>query len=134
MHHPEIYDIISIIEDYFLLSDTKFRCQIEQLVCVKQFGKLSENNQPQECKGLKIIRQLNNGRIEINIFGHRKDNDSMDCQYFLNGRDTPEKVSEIIFEYDGKGGEYNTATTRDWIREIMILDREFAKKQEVSLV
>ncbi|WP_310489896.1 hypothetical protein [Chamaesiphon sp. VAR_69_metabat_338] len=133
MHHPEIYDIISIIEDYFLLSDTKFRCQIEPLVCIKQFGELSEDNPPKECKGIKIVRQLNNGRIEVNIFGCRKDNDSMDCQYFLDGRDTPEKVSESIFVYDGKYGEYSTENTRDWIREIIILDRELAKKQEVSL-
>jgi hypothetical protein len=26
MHHPEIYDIISIIEDYYILTDAKFRC------------------------------------------------------------------------------------------------------------
>jgi len=131
MHHPEIYDIVSIIEDYFLLSDTKFRCQMEPLICVKQFGELSENNPPLKCKGIKIIRQLNNGRIEVNIFGCRKDNDSMDCQYFLNERDDPEKTIEIISEYDNS--QYDTATTRDWIREIIILDREWVKKQEVSL-
>jgi hypothetical protein len=131
MHHPEIYDIISIIEDYFLLSDAKFRCQIEPFVCVKQFGKLSDSNQPRECKGIKIIRQLNNGRIEVNIFGCRKDNDSMSCQYFLNDRDKPEKEIEMIYEcyhiY------YSTVATRDWIREIMILDRELVKEKEGSL-
>jgi hypothetical protein len=130
MHHPDIYDIISIIEDYFLLSDAKFRCQIEPLVCIKQFGKSSDSSQPLECKGLKIIRQLNNGIIEVNIFGYGKDNDSMDCQYFLNGRDKPEKVVEMVSQHnDG----YKTENTRAWIREIVILDRESAKKEEVSL-
>jgi hypothetical protein len=130
MHHPEIYDIISIIEDYFLLSDAKFRCQIEPLVCIKQFGELSNNNQPRECKGLKIIRQLNNGRIEVNIFGYVKDNDSMDCQYCSNSTNNPEKVIEMVVPHnDG----YKTENTRAWIREIVILDRELANKKEVSL-
>ncbi len=130
MHHPEIYDIISIIEDYFLLSDAKFRCQIEPFVCVKQFGKLSDSNQLRECKGIKIIRQLNHGIIEVNIFGYSKDNDSMDCQYFLNGRDKPEKVIEMVSQ---NNDQYQTENARAWIREIIILDRASAKELEIPL-
>jgi hypothetical protein len=129
MHHPEIYDTISIIEDYFLLTDTKFRCQVEPLTCSKIFGEPSEDNPPKECKGLKIIRQLNFGRIEVNIFGYYDDNDSMDFQYFSNGQDIPKKIIELINQY--KGG-YKTESTKSAIREIMILDRESAKVSEMS--
>ncbi len=124
MHHPQIYDIISIIEDYFLLTDITFRCQIEPFIYTKTFGEVSEDNQPKECQGLKIIRQLNNGRIEVNIFGYFDDNDSMDFHYFHNDHASPKKVIEIINQYKNS---YRTESAKAAIREIMILDRESAK-------
>jgi hypothetical protein len=129
MHHPEIYDIISTVEDYFLLRDSSSRFSIEPLIYIKQFGKLSDTNQPHKCQGIKISRQLNNGRVEINIFGRDRDDNLMDLQYFLDGNDTPSKVIEIIYSYDKKR---QTSNIRFAVREIMILDRELSRANSLS--
>jgi hypothetical protein len=125
MHHPDIYNIIAIIEDYFLLCDSEFRCQVESLICVKQFGELSECNQPRKCKGIKIVRQIANGRIEVNIFGYQEDNDSMDFQYFSSDTHKPSKVIEFMTEYCNSG-QFSASKIEDAVREIMILDRSSA--------
>jgi hypothetical protein len=127
MHHPDIYDIVALIEDYFLLCDSNFRCEVEPLTCVKQFGELSDHNQPQEVKGIKIIRKINNGRIEINIFGYSEDNDSMDLQYFPSNSDEPDKVIEFINQYSNSY-QWQSSKIEDAVREIMIL-AEFSNHQ-----
>jgi hypothetical protein len=126
MHHPEIYDIISIIEDYYILTDTKFRCQIEPFVCERVF---SENSDPIQAKGFKIVRQLNHGRIEVTVFGCSKDNDSMSYQYFAENSDRPAKVIEDVNSYNSG---YSTDKSGAAIREIVLLDRELGRKSEAK--
>jgi hypothetical protein len=126
MHHPDIYDILSIIEDYFVLTDSEFRCKIEPVIYSKPYNRDKPDEDFRERKGLKISRQLNHGRIEINIFGIGKDYDCMDCQYFAEGQLTP---IEII---DNSAVVYNIETTRAAIRKIIILDRDSSIKTESS--
>jgi hypothetical protein len=133
MHHPQIYDTISIIEDFFLLTDTQFRCQIEPVLYSKSISKsitgCSEDTPIKDYKGFKIVRTLNNGRIEVNIFGFFDDNDSMDFQYFKVNEKQPFKLIEILNM--NKNG-YNTEQVKAAVREIMILDRESAKVADLS--
>ena len=133
MHHPQIYDTISIIEDFFLLTDTQFRCQIEPVIYSRSISKSltgrSEDTPIADYKGFKLVRSLNNGRIEINIFGFFNDNDSMDFRYFKNNEKQPIKLIEILnMNKDG----YNIEQVKAAVREIMILDRESAKFADLS--
>jgi hypothetical protein len=132
MHHPQIYDTIAIIEDFFLLTDTQFRCQIEPVLYSKSISKsisgCSEDTPVQDYKGFRIIRTLNHGRIEVNIFGFFSDNDSMDFQYFRNDEKQPFKLIEILTQ---DSNSYDIEAVKAAIREIMILDRESAKLTEV---
>jgi hypothetical protein len=123
MHHPQIYDLVSIIEDFFLLNDSNYRSQIEPQI-YKKMRKArydDQSDEPVDFKGLKIIRELNNGRMEINIFGWWNDNDSMDIQYFEKGKENPLKTIEILNEGNNS---FNIESVRLSIRDIVILDRE----------
>jgi hypothetical protein len=125
MHHPDIYDILAIIEDYFLLTGSEFKCKIEPVIYSKPYDRDKPNEDLRERKGLKISRQLNHGRIEINVFGLGKDSDCMDCQYFTeNQLLTP---MEII---DNSYTNYNSETIRAAIRKIITLDRDVNIKAE----
>ena len=122
MHHPQIYDLISTIEDFFLLNDSNYRSQIEPQIYTKmRHDSYSEEDKYVDFKGFKIIRELNNGRIEINIFGWSKDNDSLDIQYFPKGQEKPLKTIEVLSEYNDS---FDIESTRLSIRDIVILDRE----------
>jgi hypothetical protein len=127
MHHPDIYDILAIVEDYFIMTDSEFRCKIEPVIYSKPYDRDKPDEDLRERRGLKISRQLNNGRIEINIFGLGKDYDCMDCQYFTDGQSiTPIKI------IDNSAANYSVETTRDAIRKIIILDRDSRIKTESS--
>jgi hypothetical protein len=119
MHHPDIYDVIATVEDYFILTDSEFKCKIEHAIYSRPYNGDKPDEDFRERKGLKIIRQLNQGRIEINIFGIHKDYDCMDFQYFAD--DKPLIPIEII---DTSGVAYNIETVRAAIRKIVILDRD----------
>jgi hypothetical protein len=126
MHHPDIYDILAILEDYFLLVDSEFRCKIEPVIYSKPYNFDKPEEDFRDQKGLKISRQLNHGRIEINIFGLGKDYDCIDCQYFIEGQFlAPIEIIDNIVNYD-------VEKTRAAIRKIIILDRDSGIKSESS--
>jgi hypothetical protein len=125
MHHPDIYDILAIIEDYFLLTGSEFKCKIEPVIYSKPYDRDKPNEDLRERKGLKISRQLNHGRIEVNIFGIGKDYDCMDCQYFADGQSLA--PIEII---DNSAVNYSVELARAAIRKIIILDRDINIKTE----
>jgi hypothetical protein len=127
MHHPDIYDILAIVEDYFLLTGSEFKCKIEPVIYSKPYDRSNPTEDFRERKGLKISRQLNHGRIEINIFGIGKDYDCMDCQYFADSQSlTP---IEII---DNSAVNYSVEVARAAIRKIITLDRDINIKAESS--
>lgn len=122
MHHPAIYDLISIIEDYFILTESEFRCQIEPIIYNKPSDPRLPTENIRECKGLKITRQLMYGKIEVNIFGIGKDSDSMDIQYFIfEDSQQPTEIIELVCHQSGE--KYNTDLARIAIRKIVILDK-----------
>ncbi len=120
MHHPDIYDIVSIIEDYFILTDTRFRCQIESVIFTEPYHITDKEHYSgkKAYKGLKITRQLAHGRIEINIVGYEKDSDLAKFHYFADVN--PLQPLELI---ESENTKYNTEAFRDIIRKIIILDR-----------
>jgi hypothetical protein len=127
MHHPQVYDTILIVEDFFLFVDPQCRCHIEPVIYAKSTSSGGSEGKP--CKGFKIIRPLNSGRIEINIFGFDRDNDSMDFHYFLND----EKQSLKVIELSSRNNDtYDIEAVRTAVREIMILDRESGINPEIS--
>jgi hypothetical protein len=127
MHHPQIYDIVSYVEDFFLLNDSNYGSQIEPRIY--SLAK-TDDEEPElaDFKGLRIIRKLNNGRIEINIFGYWDDNDSMDLQYFCDGDSQPKKVIKFDNRYNKC---FNVELTRVAIREIITLDRQYSSVAEL---
>jgi hypothetical protein len=131
MHHPEIYDLLSTVEDFFLLNDSNYRCQIEPQV-YSRLRTLQYEEEPTlvNFKGFRIVRELNSGKIEINIFGYCKDNDSMDIQYFCHEEKQSIKVIEILSDYTNT---FNLESVRAAIREIMILDRDLTKVTELIM-
>ena len=126
MHHPEIYEILSIIEDYFIFTDTKFRCQIEPVICEENYHTNDPNASWKGCrKGFRIIRQLKHGRIEINVLGTHKDSDCADFYYFTE--EEPSQPAQVI---EATNTGYSTEAIRDTIRQIVILDRERGIKSQ----
>ena len=126
MHHPQIYDIIATIEDFFLLSDSEYKCLVEPHLYLKTQNPDDEEPKFSNFKGLRISRKLNNGKLEVNIFGFFDDNDSMDLKYFSHDNSNePKKVIEFVNNYN-KG--FSVELTRLAIREIMALDRELASE------
>lgn len=125
MHHPQIYDLIATIEDYFLLSDVKYRCQIESQI----YPPDPNNNPTLDRKGLRIIREINSGRIEINIFSLFDDYDLSDIQYFYNDEDQSKKI--LLIADDFKNG-LSIEKARGAIREIIKLDRKLMLEVEID--
>jgi hypothetical protein len=126
MHHPQIYDIIATIEDFFLLTESEYKCLIEPCLYFKTQNPDDEEPKFSNFRGLKISRKLNNGKLEVNIFGFFDDNDSMDLKYFSHDdSNNPKKIIEFVNNYS-KG--FNVEATRLAIREIIALDRELASE------
>jgi hypothetical protein len=121
MHHPDIYDILSIIEDYFILTDTEFRCQIRPVIFTEPYHNVDKEHYSgkKAYKGLKITRQLARGRIEVYIVGYGKDSDLAKFQYF-----TDANPSQPLESIEAENTGYNTEAFRDIIRKIVILDRD----------
>lgn len=75
MHHPDIHDILLIIKDYSILTSSNLKFQINPTIYTKPSDRNKPNEDVREHHGLKIIHQLNQGRIEINITGFCDDYD-----------------------------------------------------------
>jgi hypothetical protein len=101
-------------------------CKIDPVIYFKPCNCDKLDEDIRECKGLKISRQLNYGRIEANIFGFLKDYDSMDFQYFADEQPLiPIEIIDIAMNY-------SLDKARAAIRKIIILDRDRNIKPESS--
>ncbi len=126
MHHPDIYEIIAIIEDYFVLvEEDEHKCRIEPAIYLKPASREKPKEDITERKGLRISRRLNNGRIEVNIFSSYKDGDCMDVQYRSDKSD-----SLPVVVADESNRNFLASTVRDAIRKTVILDRDMKVKAE----
>jgi hypothetical protein len=125
MHHPDIHEILATVKDYYILTNHDIKFQLKPTIYSKPSNPQEPTKDIKECKGLKIVNQLQQGILEVNIFGIHEDYNCLDFQYF--GQDNLEKPLEII-DYGG----YNKQLTRDAIRKIMIIDRDRHNKFQVS--
>jgi hypothetical protein len=124
MHHPDICNIMLIIEDYFLLVDDKdSRCEIQSVV-----NAIDEDNYT---LGIRINRKLLNGYISVDICGEGEDDDTVIFNYFKDmiSPDSRSKSIEIQIE----GSDYCSETVRKTIRNILVMDKASIKSQCVPI-
>jgi hypothetical protein len=115
MHHPDICNIMLIIEDYFILIDDKSpKCQIESI------SDPNEDNHP--ALGIKISRKLSNGHMYIEIRGEGQDDDTVTFNY-LQDLNNDRYLESIEVECS----DYSTETVRHAVRTILKLDKNAAK-------
>jgi hypothetical protein len=106
MHHPEISNIVRILDDYFLLSFPDSSSTIKG----KKLDWGSEDS-------IVISRELTNGRLEIHIKGENQDDDDLDIVYY-------QKESENLFDkrLQISCDDFSLDTVRKSLRDIVIYD------------
>ena len=111
MHHPDICNIMLIIEDYFLLvDDNEPEYQLEPM-----FNASSSNSSRW---GIKIKRQLVNGYIHLEIYGEGKDDDTLLLKYYEHEiTDKPKQAIRIESNF------YCSDAVRNAVRTILTLDK-----------
>jgi hypothetical protein len=121
MHHPDICNIMLIIEDYFLLVDDKdSRCQIQSIV-----NAIDEDNYT---LGIRISRKLLNGYISIDIFGEGKDDDTVTFNYLKDMND-----STYLKSIEIECSDYCAEAVRTNVRNILIIDKTSAKNKSILI-
>lgn len=111
MHHPDICQILLIINDYFLLSDNEREpAQIDIIV--------GDPANHRSQRGISITQVLSNGRLKIYIYGANKDSDEITFKYIADSADEDESGETIEIEC----GAY-ADNIRDAVRTVLKLDR-----------
>jgi hypothetical protein len=106
MHHPEISNIVRILDDYFLLSFPDSSSTIKG----KKLDWGSEDS-------IVISRELTNGRLEIHIKGEDRDDDDLDIVYYQKeSKDLFDKRLQISCD------DFSLDTVRKALRDIVIYD------------
>jgi hypothetical protein len=118
MHHPDLYQVLLTIDDYFLLKNNTSNYKIEAII---------EQNQKEQYirRGLGIKCDLNNGYIYISIIGQEsgagEEDNTLTCQYFIR-----QNSLELIKKIEVKHSDYSIENARYAIREIMKMDKEYS--------
>ena len=121
MHHPDICNIMLIIEDYFLLVDDKdSRCQIQSVV-----NAIDEDNYT---LGIKISRKLLNGYMFVDICGEGKDDDTVTFNYLKEIND-----SNYLESIEIECSDYCAEAVRTTVRNILILDKKSSKPKSIPI-
>ena len=106
MHHPEIANIVRILDDYFLISAPNTSSSIKGI-------KASWGNEDT----VAISRQLTNGKLEIQIKGEDEDDNDIDIFYYSQeGEDQFQKRLQI------SNDDFSLQNIRKAIRDIVIYD------------
>jgi hypothetical protein len=113
MHHPDICDILLVIQDFLLLSENYFNYEI---IPQHFYGHQGYNNQVIFGQ-MRIRRKLSVGWIEFTIKGLEDDN-TIIFEY-LSGLE-PRKT---IKTFEIKDNDYSIIRVRDAVREILIMDK-----------
>jgi hypothetical protein len=117
MHHPDICNIMLIIEDYFMLTDDKSsRCQIESIE--------DTDDDNERILGIKISRKLLNGHMYVEIRGEGQDDDTVTFNYLQN-LNSDRYLESIEIECS----DYCTDAVRDAVRSILKIDKNVAKQK-----
>jgi hypothetical protein len=121
MHHPDICNIMLIIEDYFMLVDDKdSRCQIKSIV-----DQIDEDN----CLlGIQITRKLLNGYMCIDIIGEGRDDDTVTFNY-LKDFNSSNYIESIEIECS----DYSSEAVRTSVRNILKLDKALIKPKSIPI-
>ncbi len=111
MHHPDICNIMLIIDDYFLLLDNdKPAYQLEPV--------FNNSNPNIPVFGIKIKRQLLNGCIHAEIYGQDEDDNTLALRYYLDESNNKPKKSITI-----ENKMFYDKALRDAVRTILTLDK-----------
>jgi hypothetical protein len=117
MHHPDICNILLIVEDYFLLIDDN-----DSTSYIKPIIDNSEDDNP--TLGIKISRKLLNGYLHILIWGENRDSDKVIFSY-----SSELKISQYLESIEIECSDYSTDRARNAIRDILKLDKNVNKQQ-----
>ena len=111
MHHPDIFNILMTIDDYFMLTSDDSKCQIEAII----------DDEDEDKRGIKISRKISNGYIVADISNIDRDDDTVIFKYAsdLNTLACGEYI-EI------ESSDYSPESVRFAIRKILKRDKESA--------
>jgi hypothetical protein len=115
MHHPEICDILLIIQDFMLIADDRSNCEIIPEPCHYQ-GKQGDIVRIRQ---ISVRRKLSNGWLELIIHGLDKDSDLITLEYL-----TSLEPRTCIKTIEIDSNKYFIGLARDAIREILIMDKQ----------
>lgn len=114
MHHPDICDILLIIDDYFLLSNlSHLKCQVEGIV--------DDSDEHQPKRGIKISRKLCAGYIEAKIWEMEEDDDTVIFNY-CHESDSGTWIDSTEIECS----DYSRENVRLAVRNIIKKDKKLA--------
>jgi hypothetical protein len=115
MHHPEICDILLIIQDFLLMADDRSNCEIIPLPCHRE-GRQGEIVRVRQ---IHVRRKLSSGWLEFIIHGLDKDSDLITLEYL-----TSLEPRTCIKTIEIGSNKYFIGLVQDAIREIIILDKQ----------
>jgi hypothetical protein len=114
MHHPDICDIILIIDDYFLLSAAiNAKCQVEAIV--------DDSDEHEPKRGIRISRKLYVGYIQADIWEMNEDDDTVTFSY-CRETDSGKWIDSTEIE----SCDYSEESVRSVVRKIIKKDKELA--------
>ena len=116
MHHPAFCNIVSTINDYFMLVDDNSKCEIEEYI--------DESNEYEPQYGVVIKRKLSKGWINVVVIGAGEDDDTVEFNYVADSQS--EKVIDSILIEDN---DYSREAIRDAIRCILRQDKNASKNK-----
>lgn len=109
MHHPDICDILLIIDDYFLLVDgADPKSQIEPII--------SEHDEDEYKRGVRISRKLLSGYLQADIWEMDQDDDTVVFKY-------ADSYCENVHSIEIENCDYSRDEAREAVRTIIKMDK-----------
>lgn len=115
MHHPDICDILLIIQDFMLIADDRSNCEIIPSPC-QHTGRQGNIVRVRQ---IHVRRKLSSGWLEFLIHGLDKDSDLITLEYL-----TSLEPRTCIKTIEIDSNKYFIGLVQDAIREIIILDKQ----------
>lgn len=114
MHHPDICDILLIIDDYFLLLDSADeKSKIEPIIY--------ESDEDDSKRGVRISRKLLSGYLQADIWEMDKDDDTVVFRY-------ADGYCDNVHSIEIENCDYSTEEARGAIRTILKMDKHRTSK------
>ena len=114
MHHPDICNILLIIDDYFLLMDGgDTKSQIEPIV--------DESDEYQPKRGVRISRKLLSGHLQADIWEMNEDDDTVTFRY-------SDSCCDDVHSIEIENCDYSRDEVREAVRTILKMDKHRTSK------